>query len=345
MTKQATPRMDILSGGSLPPFVQAYLQEQKEVFLSVERIIRGGNNQAYRLRTETKSYFLKVYFRHPRDLRDRLRAEYRFLEFCRAVRIRVVPRPLACDATAGMALYSWAEGCPVQPPVTPEDLAAACALLRELARHSTDTLAAGLDAAADACQCPHDHLLLAQRRVAELRTALADSSPHSLMGQARTLVETQLTAALEAAERHVRPFLAARPLTENELLVSPSDFGFHNALRTRDGMVFVDFEYAGRDDPVKTVCDFLCQPEIPVPESSLPALTEALDCFGKPALLEKIRAFLPLHRVKWCCILLNDFKRLDAARRAFASPGMNGQERLARQLDKAQRYCKTWCRV
>lgn len=336
--------MDVLSDGCIPPFIRKFLEERGEVFRDLERIIRGGNNRAYRLRTESGSYFLKAYFRHPQDPRDRLRAEYRFLEFCDELHIRAVPRPLAFDDAAGMALYSWVEGCPARLPVTEEEIAAACALLRELARRSSDARASRLDPAADACMSPRDHLLLARRRVDGLRAILAGCDEASLMGQARAFVEERLAPALEAAERRAEPYFATRRLEDGELLVSPSDFGFHNALRTRDGLVFVDFEYAGRDDPVKAVCDFLCQPEIPVPETSLPALTEALDVFGSAGLLERAGAFLPLHRVKWCCILLNDFKFLDAKRRAFASPEMRGEERLAGQLDKARRYLETWLR-
>ena len=50
--------------------------------------------------------------------------------------------------------------------------------------------------------------------------------------------------------------------------LSPSDFGFHNAIRRASGeLCFIDFEYAGQDDPAKMACDFLCQPEVPVPDA------------------------------------------------------------------------------
>ena len=69
------------------------------------------------------------------------------------------------------------------------------------------------------------------------------------------------------------------PLPAAERCVSPSDFGFHNALRTPDGrLAFIDFEYAGWDDPAKTVSDFFCQPECPVP-------TEHYAAFARPSLM------------------------------------------------------------
>ena len=43
--------------------------------------------------------------------------------------------------------------------------------------------------------------------------------------------------------------------------LSPSDFGFHNALLEADGrLTFVDFEYFGWDDPVKIVADVMLHP-------------------------------------------------------------------------------------
>ena len=42
-------------------------------------------------------------------------------------------------------------------------------------------------------------------------------------------------------------------------------------LAGRDGRLwFIDFEYAGWDDPAKTVCDFFCQPGLPGAASPMP---------------------------------------------------------------------------
>ena len=46
-------------------------------------------------------------------------------------------------------------------------------------------------------------------------------------------------------------------LEEDEKIISPSDFGLHNAKLGEDGkLAFFDFEYAGWDDPAKTIADF-----------------------------------------------------------------------------------------
>ena len=91
--------------------------------------------------------------------------------------------------------------------------------------------------------------------------------------------------------------------------LSPSDFGFHNALTGPAGLGFLDFEYAGRDDPAKLVSDFFCQPEIPVPmryhAGFIARLAQGLrlDAAGRA----RCRILLDAYRIKWTCIILNEF--------------------------------------
>ena len=57
-----------------------------------------------------------------------------------------------------------------------------------------------------------------------------------------------------------------KELKSDEKIISPSDFGLHNAKLNRDHrLTFFDFEYAGWDDPAKTIADFFAQPRFPAP--------------------------------------------------------------------------------
>ena len=117
--------------------------------------------------------------------------------------------------------------------------------------------------------------------------------------------------------------------------MSPSDFGYHNALRTKKGLVFFDFEYAGWDDPAKVVGDFFSQVEIPAPLGALKRFANAVaSIHGDPAsILHRINLLCPLYRIKWCCIVLNEFLPMDADRRAFAQGQANNRKQ--EQLGKA----------
>lgn len=331
-----------------PPFLCDYLQKSGEQFVGLERIVLGKNNRSYHVRTHGHSFFLKAYFRHPHDVRDRLGAEYAFLEFCREQGIGGVPLPLAFDRINGMALYSWIDGEPVKKgQVCGEDIISAAALLGALARCSAAPQAARLPLAADACTSAWDHLLLAQRRVETLSKALLAAQNSPIVQQARDFTAKRLVPALDAAMNRAQTLLEQnalhQPLCPQDFVVSPSDFGFHNALRTRNGVVFVDFEYAGRDDPVKTVCDFVCQPEIPVEQDHLKTMADTLETFDTKKILQRADALLPLHRIKWCCIILNNFIKLHALRREFSNEENLGIDTLEIQMHKAQSYADTYC--
>ena len=88
--------------------------------------------------------------------------------------------------------------------------------------------------------------------------------------EARAFVSSTLQPLGQAVERRVRLAFGAElesTLPREERCPSPSDFGFHNALRQPDGRLrFLDFEYAGWDDPAKTIIDFCNQPDLLLPD-------------------------------------------------------------------------------
>ncbi|MCK5230046.1 MAG: hypothetical protein KAR13_07260, partial [Desulfobulbaceae bacterium] len=130
--------------------------------------------------------------------------------------------------------------------------------------------------------------------------------------------------------------------TDEECCLSPSDFGFHNFLLVEDGSLrFIDFEYAGWDDPAKLACDFCSQPELPVPPALAQFFIEGLSAVSSEpdSLKLRINLLLPVYRIKWCFIILNDFLPESDRRRAFA--GSDSPDRRRRiQLQKAEKYLK-----
>jgi hypothetical protein len=139
------------------------------------------------------------------------------------------------------------------------------------------------------------------------------------------------------------------PIDNADRCLSPSDFGFHNALQGPDGALqFLDFEYAGWDDPAKTVCDFFCQPACPVSLDFWNAFAaDIAQTTTDPELTaQRFTLLLPMYRLKWCCIMLNDFLPAGAGRRRFAIQDCDEAKRKEQQLTKAQdawqHYCAAW---
>jgi hypothetical protein len=166
---------------------------------------------------------------------------------------------------------------------------------------------------------------------------------------AASFAEEKLAPSWRAVEKEIHGKAAnvagnTGLLDESQRCVSPSDFGFHNALIGTDSRLrFLDFEYAGRDDPAKLVCDFFCQPELPVPIRFWDYFSDRLEAGvgWASGWRERARLLLPAYRVKWCCILLNEFLRSGRDRRAFASSSEQNADRRPTQLDKARKLWGT----
>ncbi|WP_315763358.1 MULTISPECIES: aminoglycoside phosphotransferase family protein [unclassified Bradyrhizobium] len=304
---------------------------------ALTRLAGGRNNQVYRLDTDDGPLVLKRYFTDARDSRDRLGAEWSFISHAWSRGIRVVPEPLACAPTEQAGLYSFVEGRKLTAAeLTPDHVEAAIDFVLAVNERPRPALAPG----SEACFSLADHISTIERRVARL-AKLDDDVPH--VAEAR-----QFVASLRLIWDAVKGLIEARallgglamdaPLSVDDSCLSPSDFGFHNALIDEAGkLTFLDFEYAGRDDPAKLVSDFFCQPEVPVPLALhghfIDRLAQGLGLDA--AAVARCRLLLDAYQIKWTCIILNDFLPLGAARRAFADTGAWAQ-RCAEQLAKAE---------
>lgn len=298
-------------------------------------LVGGGNNRVFRIDTGSRSFLLKSYFRHPGDTRDRLGTEFAFLTFSWKHGLRCVPQPLARDPAQGLGLYEFLAGRPMQASdVTSSAVEQAIAFYQELNRHQAE--ADHLPPGSEACGCLADHLHSVDRRLARFASWTPTTAGERA---AQSFVQHELVPRWQAERgRHVEDASAFPPELR---CLSPSDFGFHNALVDDEGKLhFVDFEYAGWDGTSKLACDFFCQPALPVALSHLPALVAAMFADSTRAEIEthRIQGLLPVYRYKWVAILLNDFLRTDDERRRFARPHEDVEERRASQLAKARDY-------
>ena len=306
--------------------------------LRVEPLPGGRNNRVFRLDlSDGRSAALKIYFRHPGDARDRLGAEWDFLQHARRFAPGSAPAPLARDATAGAALYGFVEGSRFSPDeIDAAAVASAAAFIRKVASPGA---AQDLRIASEACFSINDHVEAVERRVGRLETIDAQAPQTA---EAARFVRDSVRPAWERLRDEAFEKCRAcgvdpeSPIDDADIIASPSDFGFHNALRTADGCVFLDFEYAGRDDPAKLVCDFLCQPELPVAAAHhAQFLAEVLDRQGLGRHRERVSLLLDCYRIKWVAIILNDFLAVGAERRDFAKLE-DPEKRRLRQLALAR---------
>ena len=305
------------------------------------RLAGGRNNRVYRLETDAGPLLLKHYHHDADDGRDRGAAEFEFANFAWAGGIRCIPQPLAIDHTFHLALFEFVDGLGTgAAPIDSGDVAQALAFFRALNDLRAMPASGALRFAAEACFSADDHLAVVASR---MRRAAQIAATDDLGREAADFVAEQLQPSWHRIETRVAKALFAIPqaaaiLPREQRCLSPSDFGFHNALRRPDGhLVFHDFEYGGWDDPAKTVCDFFCQPQITVPLACWDEFVAGVDAaVGADSRLgERARLLLDVYRIKWCCIVLNEFQPAGLLRRDFAGDPEQGHARRKRSLATA----------
>lgn len=307
--------------------------------------LRGGtNNKIFRIRVKNADYLLKVYFQHADDKRDRLKTEFSFSCFTWDNGLRCLPRPLGCDHVNHLGLYEFVEGRQMLSCEVREDmLQQALEFYIELNKHKSLNSAKSLPNASEACFSVASHLWCVEHRLQKLKDIENGSE---IDHEARQFVQNEVTEVWHEVVDSVRNRACQfgidlnTEIAQSDRCLSPSDFGFHNAIVASDGrLYFVDFEYAGWDDPAKMVCDFFCQVAIPVPMDYYDVFAGAVirDLSDPEMQSQRIAFLLPVYRIKWCCIILNEFLPVDCQRRSFAGLGVNQKEQKFKQLDKARK--------
>jgi hypothetical protein len=300
----------------------------------------GRNNRVYKMEAAGTAYLLKSYFRHDQDPRDRLGAEFSFISFAWQNGIRAIPRPIAHDGNT-LGLYEFINGRKLNRGEVSENLVKqALDIFLKWNRHKNLQEAKALPTASEGCFCLREHISCVDRRLKSLR---AMETTTGLERRALGFVQNELTAAWAKVQEELGNMpdvdLDER-LSEEDCCLSPSDFGFHNAIcEEGDRVRFIDFEYAGWDDPAKMVCDFFCQIAVPVPIKYFSGFKNAVvDAFhNSTSLNRRIQIALPIYQIKWCCIILNEFLPVGIERRDFAQR-QTPQTAKEIQLEKARQY-------
>jgi Phosphotransferase enzyme family len=302
----------------------------------------GGNNRVFRVETSAGRFLAKQYFAHSGDRRDRLSSEFLFMAYACQVAPGLSPRPYARDSAANIALYEYVEGRPFGAgEIKVADVDQAAAFFRALNAPDSQPHALGLPLASEAAFSISGHLALIDRRIRNLMGIEADSEEDRPAAALVARLHDEWSALRDKLLRLGADWEldAHADIAESQRCVSPSDFGFHNALQRPDGRVcFLDFEYAGWDDPARMMGDFFAQLAVPVPASYFGEFAHrCLGGFpGSEALRRRALILRPAYLAKWCCIAMGVFLPVSMARRKFANPGLDEAAAKHRQLDKAE---------
>ncbi len=308
----------------------------------IEPLSAGGNNRVFIVHVGVDRLLLKWYFHDASDLRDRLGVEYAFMKHIWNIGLRCIPQPIGKDDHEHIALYEFVDGTKLESKeICRDHLKQAADFLAQLNSNKSRTLGFGLPIASEACFSVIAHLDMVSARLGRLQDISKELEVNIKASEFINVLNKFWSAKRDEILQKSKS-IGLDPnleLPSNERFLSPSDFGFHNALYRPNGeLCYSDFEYAGWDDPAKAIGDFFSHPGVPVKHEYFDwFISKVLNSYPQfSSMLERIRILEPIFQMKWCCIILNEFLPQQERRRNFANPNIDSQDRKFRQLKKAQ---------
>jgi Phosphotransferase enzyme family len=268
-----------------------------QTITSADPVTGGRNADVWKVRCPSGVFALK---RYPQsDGGVRRGTECAALDFMASQGVRNIPRVHAVGADPDVVLLTWLDGTAVEP-IEPSHIADCVGFVRELQRLSRSRAAGALPLAKEACLSGIEIVRQIEERMHRFEQT---ERPDEVVV---TLLTDEIRPCLAAAREPAKAWQEDLPIQYRTL--SPSDFGCHNAVRGPDGSLdFLDFEYFGWDDPVKLVADFVLHPGMSLSEDlSREFINLVCPIFSDDdAFMDRLRAHLPLYRVRWSLIVLN----------------------------------------
>ncbi len=331
-------------------FISFFADKLQCKLIKVEKVGGGRNSQVFRMEdSKGKKFAAKIYFSHKIDPRDRLGTEFNALGFLWKNSIKNIPEPIFADSKKKIAVYDYVDGAsPLLSKFSLYDIDSACEFLIKLNQLRNHADAKKLPNASEAVFSINELFGNIEQRYERIM-ALTEKNEEVL--ECQNFINNQLYPFFTYLVNGTQSKLISADMSLDTILpkeeqtLSPSDFGFHNAIRQPDGaMVFLDFEYFGWDDPAKMIADFVLHPGMNLEfELKERFIDKMLGAFGDKGskLRDRFSMFLPLLGVKWCFILLNEFIPADMARRDFSGNTADNPNKIKiKQLNKAKKMLK-----
>ena len=295
----------------------------------------GGNSAILNVLTEDKERYVLKFYSH-NNIHKRLNSEYDSFRLIREFCSENVPLPLHKDCNLNIATYEWISGSKIKK-INKKHIERALDFIQSL--HKFSKLPNFLNfqdaSAVFSSGFEFEKQLHLRFRTLNQFAPLYPELNNYLNDKLRPIMDTVILWSRNewSIEPSYSEFLPRLKQT-----LSPSDFGFHNAIEKKNGVcVFIDFEYFGWDDPVKLISDFCFHPGMEIsPELKQQWVSGAIKIYGKE-ILERLRLAWPLIGLSWCLILLNEYRDDIWSRRCIANNNkLNRREEiLTNQLKRS----------
>jgi len=289
-----------------PEFAKHWAKELGSSEKSLVQLQGGINNRVFRCGEAHNQWVIKGYSPLEPDQRDRMQAEVDFLRYSAEVAPNFTPKLIHSDPELRCVVLEYLEGKSFTEGVSPPEEAVDIAVefFRRLNAEPEAAKRSIHIGAAEGFLSLTEHLNNVHLRLGcmECNHLPAEAKPEA--ERLLAILRSELEPISEITANQISSGEIVDAITPESLCVSPSDFGFHNAIQTPTGVRFFDFEFAGWDDPAKASVDFVLQPRVPV-ERFLPPLFYVLSSFETDFVPARCEVLMPILRIKWLCIILS----------------------------------------
>lgn len=332
--------MSLMKATEMPPsFAVHWARELGADLDTLERLRGGINNQVFRCGDGAQKWVIKGYATAHPGQRDRMQAEQQFLQFASEVAPGFTPALINTDPDRRCVVLENLEGNTFSEGIPPpaEAVEAAVRFIHLLNRETRLARESLMIDAAEGFLSLRQHLTNVQGRLRAMSCEHVESSTKPIAEALLQKIRREVAQVEEQTNRLIAKGIVTDTIDPAQCCVSPSDFGFHNAIGTGTGIRFIDFEFAGWDDPAKATLDFILQPRVPVVGYGSPLLSAWQPEFQYSIQL-RCQHLAPILRLKWLCILLAVLNPDRLKQMLAVISGQDSAQLISRRLESAMTY-------
>jgi thiamine kinase-like enzyme len=306
--------------------------------LKIKKFKIGRNNQVWQISTNKNKFIIKIYPNLKKNVKSRLLKEFNFLKILEKNKLNLVPKSVDIDKKKNLAMYTFLPGKKIRR-INSSYINQCVNFIQKINSINIIKKFEKFSYATESCLSIKDHLFCVERRIKNFKQL---NTKTILEKKVYFFFKDEILPEWQKVRKKIYSKFSnseiKKKFTKDQLIVSPSDFGFHNIVENNKKLFFVDFEYAGWDDPAKLICDFVCQPDYMIKKNfSINFMKKISSISSQPnQTLYRTKEIIPIHRIKWCLVLLNEFIKQYKTRRKHA--GYFSQKILHNQFKKSQKY-------
>lgn len=310
-------------------------------YSQMETVKRDGNNKIIRFECSNKKKIILKKYSQVDNSFSTLEKEFEALKLMTEANLPV-PKAYFKDSKKGLALYENIESSELEPS-TENIIRDFSGFLSSLYNLSKTTEFDKFPGARDSRDKISDYKAHVSRRLSQIEAGCKkDARFNPIQHYLDKIFKPLHKIVLERYENSLNKFKLdeSKIFTSDQKILSPSDFGMHNAIyNNTNSFTFIDFEYMGWDDPVKLIADFLHH----AVEDSI-TQDDRLEIFKRFSekssigadFYQRLNTILDLVGLEWILIILNVANPEVLQRRMYANPQLNVNELIEQRLKKAQ---------